>query len=112
MSDNTLKCYRCGQTYPVTDMRYTQSNKLVCKNCLNKANPNKAQMPETKEQKLASREENVEYVCSKCKYSFKRKASAAVGACPYCGRAGTLELKSNQGAANLIDESMDKRYDF
>lgn len=112
MSENTLKCYRCGQNHLVTDMRYTAANKMVCKHCLSKTNPKKTFSQEQNESKTASMERSVEYVCSKCNYKFKRKAEPPVNACPYCGRQGTLELQSSKGAASLIEESLDKKYDF
>ena len=99
---NTLKCYRCGREYPVSDMRYVTEKKMMCRFCVKQA-PLKKEAPE-KTPVL----KGIGYRCRSCNYKFKRNVTVSV--CPYCGRQGTLEA-SKKTAQSLIEESMDKKFD-
>jgi len=102
-----LKCYRCGQERPVTEMRYTSENKMTCKHCLERGKKSVPNPEPAREQ----RGEMEKLSCSKCKYSFRRKKGETVKTFPYCGRAGTVEKRTGLSANDLINESLDSRYD-
>lgn len=125
MSDVTIKCFRCGKSYPTTDMRFKSSsnNDLICKYCLSKNTTPQASavkqpkpMEPVKNTEFAMRPQKVvsnptidtvnEYKCGKCGYSFKRKKSADVTSCPYCGVEGKLQMKTAKSANSLINDSM------
>jgi DNA-directed RNA polymerase subunit RPC12/RpoP len=102
-------------------MRYTDTKKMICKYCMDhKQNVAKGNMsvPDHKKPIRALVEEDgpqeasVSYVCTACKYSFKRKKSVPVTSCPYCGKSGKIELKSATSASSIIKDSMDKRFEF
>ncbi|MBI5797514.1 hypothetical protein HZA98_01260 [Candidatus Woesearchaeota archaeon] len=40
-------------------------------------------------------EDIVQYVCSDCRFRFKRKASWSDPMCPNCGREGSFERSDN-----------------
>ena len=125
MSDVAIKCFKCGKSYPTSDMRFKSSsnNDLVCKYCLNKTAPpsvhNEIKQNVTPVKntgydipkkviaqlnKLVNEKMN-EYKCYKCGYSFKRKASLDVSKCPYCGSEKDLQMKSSKSADSLIEDS-------
>jgi DNA-directed RNA polymerase subunit RPC12/RpoP len=123
----TLKCYRCGKDNDVVDMRYAALNRMICKTCMEKGrNPPINDPVSSKKSKFSTfepkkdinspkediKEPIVEYVCSGCHYTFKRKKSANVFSCPYCNAEGTLELKSGKTADHFIKESTGERYDM
>jgi DNA-directed RNA polymerase subunit RPC12/RpoP len=122
-----IKCHSCGNEYETAEMRYSSDGQnLICISCLErKVTPTQergrpamhhaaapAKQPAQQEKPKAHGEEYVEYVCDKCKYAFTRKASMPVTRCPYCSHEGTVSAKSSRSAHSLLEESMDKRYDF
>ena len=124
MSDVLIKCFKCGKSYPTSDMRFKSSNNndLICKYCLNKTappsvhpepkqmiNPVKNEgysMPKRRVESSQVIDKMVEYKCGNCGYSFKRKSSADVSTCPYCGKSEQLQMKSAKSADSLINDSM------
>ncbi|MDD5332081.1 MAG: hypothetical protein PHE43_04695 [Candidatus Nanoarchaeia archaeon] len=52
----------------------------------------------------------LEYVCNSCRYNFRRKRSANVEVCPYCGKKA-VEPMSNRGAQIILDESSNRMFD-
>jgi DNA-directed RNA polymerase subunit RPC12/RpoP len=115
-----LKCYKCGEEYPATEMRYVDTKKMVCRHCLDRnKDVKKGKISEDERKKpiraLVEEEEQekvVSYNCTACKYSFKRKESVNVTTCPYCGKSGKVEMQKKNAASSIIKDSMDKRYDF
>ncbi len=108
---NKYKCQKCGKEYETKDIRFSAGNKLSCVYCLGmKTRDIEAAVPEPKGKK--PKEDTVEYVCSACNYSFKRKKKFVVASCPYCNKENTTTVKRTQDADKLVKDSMDRRYDF
>ncbi len=106
METAKYKCTKCGKNFTVSDIKYS-AGKIVCKFCLGEKHEEK---PMAKA--AAPPEEQTSYVCNSCTYRFKRKKSLVITACPYCGKEGTLTVKKDENASDLIKESLDRKYDF
>jgi DNA-directed RNA polymerase subunit RPC12/RpoP len=48
--------------------------------------------------------ERIAYVCRNCNFEFSRKSNIVVKRCPYCGKEGTVEVKSKNYASKLIED--------
>ena len=44
------------------------------------------------------------YVCTNCRYEFTRKTNVQFSSCPYCGKRGTVDLKTENFASKILDE--------
>lgn len=116
MVDINVKCRSCGQKSHIGNMKYhpETGKDLVCADCynsklvelnggskgqyaLNTIRKEKKALPKLKltgvKERLESNfqpkrnsSDTVDYKCSKCNYSFKRRKSFSVhSVCPYCG---------------------------
>lgn len=103
------KCAKCNKEYDTSEIRFSGSNTYTCVYCLGLKKKEIISEPVKKE---APKEEMVEYICSGCNYSFKRKKSFKFNSCPYCNKQGTVSMKKSLGADKIISESTDRRYDF
>jgi DNA-directed RNA polymerase subunit RPC12/RpoP len=98
-------CYKCKREYSVKEIKFTASNKYACVYCLGVVDK------EQKKEVTQVQEETIEYICTSCSYKFSRKKSFLVKSCPYCNKE-TVTVKSVKNANALINESMDKNFDF
>ena len=103
------KCNKCGREYETPEIRFSGGSKLECVYCLGIKQGGEKPGQEKEEK---PKEKMIEYLCTSCNYSFKRKRSADISRCPYCSKENTLTLKSSQSANKLLRESLDRKYDF
>ncbi|MEM2131310.1 MAG: hypothetical protein QXR96_02190 [Candidatus Woesearchaeota archaeon] len=99
-------CYKCNREYDSNEIRFTSNNKIACVYCL-AIKPREEKKTEIKEK---AKETLIDYSCGSCGYTFKRKESFIVRACPYCGKEGSITIKKKDTAEKLIKES--ENFDF
>jgi DNA-directed RNA polymerase subunit RPC12/RpoP len=107
--DKKYRCTKCKQEYDSEDIRFTGQSALMCVYCLGKKQ-RQAEQPKTAKEE--PQEENVNYFCNDCRYSFKRRASFKFNNCPYCGKSGSIIVKKPQTAEKLITDSVEPDFDF
>lgn len=118
--NDLIRCLKCKKEYPKTDMRYQsiKNNDLICKYCNDKGKTEKATvmfqtpMPiknegyEVKKPKNDAtkqpKEAMISYKCHNCGYAFKRKESAVVDKCPYCGKDEGLIINTAMDAESFL----------
>ncbi len=106
------KCYKCGNEYETSEIRFTGQNRYSCVYCLGlKTRAILSTVKETKQQE-AAKEDMVSYHCTACNYSFKRRKGFEFKSCPYCNKEGTVVMKKSEDAGKLLKESTDKSFDF
>jgi uncharacterized CHY-type Zn-finger protein len=105
------KCYKCGNEYETSDIRFTGSNKYSCVYCLGVKQRQITPVHEVKKQDT-SKEEMLTFHCGACNYSFRRKKGFVFTSCPYCNKEGTVIMKESNDASKLIKESSEKKFDF
>jgi hypothetical protein len=105
------KCYKCGNEYETSDIRFTGSNKYSCVYCLGVKQRSITPVHEVKKQDTG-KEELVTYHCGACNYSFRRKKGFVFTSCPYCNKEGTVIMKESNDAGKILKESTDKNFDF
>jgi len=106
---SAFKCIKCGREYSTNEIRFSSSNRLECVYCLGikQSNVKGEQKPDIKP--VA---EQISYQCTSCNYSFKRKKSASIASCPYCNKENTLTIKKMQDASAILNQSLDRKYEF
>lgn len=128
MNDDNLLiiCRVCGRKVLMHNMRLDDDKEnMICNDCYKKkasgiqptsvltrkAVENKPyDSPKGKSAKTKS-EKMLRYICTNCKYKFSRKESQQVAKCPYCGK-NSIVHDDQLGADKLINDSMDKKFDW
>lgn len=106
----TMKCYKCGHSYTVDQMRYGPDGKtLMCINCIERRHVEPIQVVEHKKEvpKKAekAKEGMTKYRCTSCNYKFSRASHLNVTKCPYCSKP---TIEQDGGIQSLIDHAEDE----
>ncbi len=122
--DVEVTCKRCSNKTLVRDMKYDLNGKdLICGRCyeLKVATSNRPKMaghfvePEKIDMNFVNSEDAkkiIKYYCTKCKFKFQRKlANGIPKTCPYCNKP-TVVKQFIGSADSLINESLDRKYEF
>ncbi len=111
-TDVKIKCYHCGNEYPMAMMRIGPDSKnLMCRNCLERKPVQKQEMIVSETKKNKQEEPTFkEYFCKECKYNFKRAKHISMSTCPYCGASGRLMVKGS--TAKIIADASKMKEDF
>ncbi len=118
-TDVRIKCFKCGGSYSMDQMRMDPNGKnLSCRNCLERKAPQKSpseigiagqSSQAGSSPSLQKSTEKVQYFCKACKYSFTRAAHIRIDSCPYCSNAGGIVRKGS--ATSLVKEIEDMEGD-
>lgn len=103
-------CTRCKREFNFDHIKYDDSKKLICTECLEK-------QQSILRKKLASEKPDdnapVNYICTSCRFKFViKKGSPKSRKCPYCSSTKILVVKKYKDENDLISDSMNPRYDF
>jgi predicted RNA-binding Zn-ribbon protein involved in translation (DUF1610 family) len=125
--DNMLIiCRVCGRKVLMHNMRPDDDGEhMICNDCWKKksgvksavspfgkkAVENSAYEPPKSKAKVEKSEKMVHYICTACRYKFSRKTSQEIHKCPYCGKE-KIVVDSALGADKLLNDSMDKKFDW
>ncbi len=104
-----MKCYKCGHSYTVDEMRYGPDGKtLMCINCIERRHVEPIRVVEHKKElpkKAAKSKEGMRiYRCTSCNYKFSRAAHLNITRCPYCSKQ---TVEPDGGIQSLIDHAED-----
>ena len=103
-------CSRCRKEFNFNNIKYNEDGALVCLDCL------KIKKPEGKKnlrKEHGSEAETVDLICVSCRYKFSvKKGSAKSVKCPYCAKTNLMLIKKYKDEHDLIDDSMDAKYDY
>jgi len=114
-----IVCRSCGRKVLMHNMRQDGTGEnMVCVDCYKRNSPTKtmsisekaAEQSQPLRKSVEHKEPMNKYICTSCKYKFSRKQSQEVGKCPYCGK-NTIITDNQLGAAKLLNESNDKRFE-
>jgi Zn finger protein HypA/HybF involved in hydrogenase expression len=102
-----IKCYKCGNSYTSSEMRYDpdKPERLTCRDCLSKKDKRETTVYDNKPKEG---DQKVKYYCIKCHYKFVRRKSAVVESCPYCG--GT-NLTTKTDADSILKRAEDEEFE-
>jgi len=102
-------CTRCKSRVPFNQVRYDRNQKLVCFSCLGIL-----EKEHKKEDQLRAADfAKIHLICMKCRYKFSiTKGSRQKVQCPYCNGTQLMQVKKYKDENDLINESMDERFDY
>lgn len=102
-------CSRCRREFNFNSIRYDEGRRLICVECLQKANK------PGKRDAAGKPNENppVNFICIGCRFKFSvRKESPKALKCPYCGKTKLMLVRKYKDENDLINESMNPRFDY
>ena len=102
-------CSRCKKEFNFNSIKYDTDRSLICLGCFDKQ-----QELKNKEIKSEKPEDHGEkkYICVNCRFNFSVKKGSPKGLhCPYCGKEQTMLIKKYKDENDLIEDSMDPRFD-
>jgi DNA-directed RNA polymerase subunit RPC12/RpoP len=103
-------CSRCRKEFNFNNIKYDSDNSLICIDCLNKKT--KLEKKHKKEEK-PQEPEKINFICLECRYKFKLKKDQLNAAkCPFCGKRRLMLVKRYKDENDLINDSMDPRFDY
>ena len=102
-------CSRCKREFNFDNIKYDDNKKLVCVECLKK-------MQKIANKNFASEKpddnEPINFICMSCRFKFSvKKGSPKAMKCPYCGKTKLMLVKKYKDEDDLINDSMDARFD-
>ncbi|MAG92004.1 hypothetical protein CMO83_04985 [Candidatus Woesearchaeota archaeon] len=103
-------CSRCKKEYNFNSIKYTKDRSIICVNCLG----NQQQL-EKKEVKIGKPDEQkkVNFICLNCRFKFSvRKGSPKALKCQFCGKTRLMVVKRYKDEDDLINDSMDSKFDY
>lgn len=104
-------CSRCRKDFNFDNIRYDENNRLICVECLDKQQ--KTEKKEKLSLEKADAGEEIRFICVSCRFKFSvRKGSPKAVKCPYCGRTKLMLVKKYKNENDLINDSMDPRFDY
>ena len=103
-------CSRCKREFNFNNIKYDESKKLICIECLEKS------QTLTKKEVFSERpddNEPVNFICASCRFKFSvKKGSPKAVKCPYCGKTKLMLVKKYKDEDDLIKDSMNPRFDY
>jgi len=104
-------CTRCRKEFNFDNIRYDENNKLICVSCLEKQQ--KIEKKEKLSMEKAEEGEAINLICVECRFNFSvKKGSPKAIKCPYCGKTRLMIVKRYKDENDLINDSMDTRFDY
>ena len=103
-------CTRCKREFNFNNIKYDESKKLVCVECLEKTQKLiKKQLSKEK----PDDNEPINFICLGCRFKFSvKKGSPKAVKCAYCGKTKLMIVKKYKDENDLINDSMDPRFDY
>ena len=104
-------CSRCRREVDFDSIKYDQNNKLICVECLGKQQ--KIEKKEKLSLEKAGEGEAVNFICVSCRFKFSiKKETQKEAKCPYCGKTRLMLVKRYKDENDLINDSIDPRFDY
>jgi DNA-directed RNA polymerase subunit RPC12/RpoP len=104
-------CNRCKREVDFDSIKYDENNKLICVECLGKQQ--KIERKEKLSLEKAGEGESVNFICVSCRFKFSiRKGTQKEAKCPYCSKTRLMLVKRYKDENDLINDSMDPRFDY
>ena len=102
-------CSRCKREFNFNNIKYDENKKLICVECLEKTQ-------KLIKKKLAKENPDdnkpTDFICVSCRFKFSiKKNSQQTFKCPYCGKTKLMVVKKYKDENDLINDSMDSRFD-
>jgi LSD1 subclass zinc finger protein len=103
------QCTRCKGKFPFNQIRYDRNQKLVCFTCLGILEKEQQQKDRMSAQDFVK----LHFICMNCRFKFSfTKGSQKKLKCPYCNGTQLMQVKKYKDENDLIQESMDERFDY
>lgn len=100
-SDIVMKCSRCPNSAPISEMRYAKDGKsLLCPACSGVKPAPVTTTPKRTELKLNG--PATKYKCTACSFTFIR-STLKPNKCPYCGKESVVKM-SEISSHHLLNE--------
>lgn len=104
-------CSRCKKEFNFDNIKYDTNNKLICVECLGKQQ--KIEKKEKLSMERAEEGEEIKFICVSCRFKFSvKRGSPKTIKCPYCGKTKLMLVKKYKDENDLINDSMDPRFDY
>lgn len=104
-------CTRCKRDFDFDNIKYDHNNKLICVECLGKQQ--KLEKKEKLSVEKADEGQPIKFICVNCRFKFNvKKGSQKEIKCPFCGKTKLMLVKKYKDENDLINDSMDPRFDY
>ena len=104
-------CTRCKREFNFDNIKYDDNNKLICVECLGKQQ--KLEKKEKLSVEKAYEGQPIKFICVSCRFKFNvKKGSPKEIRCPFCGKTKLMLVKKYKDENDLINDSMDPRFDY
>ena len=104
-------CARCRREFNFDNIKYDHNNKLICVECLGKQQ--KLEKKEKLSLEKAGEGGAIKFICVSCRFKFSvKKGSPKAVKCPFCGKTKLMLVKKYKDENDLINDSMDPRFDY
>ncbi len=103
------KCSKCKKEFNFSSIKYDEGHSLVCVECLSK----RQALKKKEESEKTEGQEAIKLICVSCRFKFSvRKGSLKALKCPYCAKTKIMVVKKYKDEDDLINDSMDSRFDY
>ncbi len=104
-------CLRCKREFNFDNIKYDESNRLICVECLEKQR--KIEKKEKLKLETAVDGEKIDFICVSCRFKFSvKKGSQQEAKCPYCSKTKLMLVKKYKDEDDLIKDASDPRFDY
>lgn len=110
-SQEVYLCTRCKEKFSLEEVKYDRRAQLVCLKCLGSTEPKRERKTDVRSF-VRKMEPSPQFICMDCRYRFRRKQGSTKNDCPYCGSSQLMNVKRLKDLNDLIDSSMDERFDY
>ena len=102
-------CTRCKREFNFDNIKYDENKKLICVECMEK---NQKILNKKLAREKPEDSKPIDFICVSCRFKFSiRKDSQQNFKCPYCGKTKLMVVKKYKDENDLINDSMDSRFD-
>ena len=102
-------CSRCKREFNFNNIKYDENKKLICVECLEK---NQKLLKKNLAREKPEDDRPIDFICVSCRFKFSiKKNSQQTFKCPYCGKTKLMVVKKYKDENDLINDSMDPRFD-
>ncbi|HLG23596.1 MAG TPA: hypothetical protein VI564_01565 [Candidatus Nanoarchaeia archaeon] len=102
-------CSRCKKEFNFNNIKYDSDNLLVCLECIKNKVPPIAKKKESKPEQP----DKLNFICLECRFKFNIKREQLNSAkCPFCSKRRMMLVKRYKDENDLIEDSMNPRFDY
>ena len=104
-------CSKCKKEFNFGNIKYDLDKALICVQCLEKME--QLEKKERLKSEKQEQQEAVKFICVSCRFKFSfKKGSPNALKCPNCGKTKLMVVKKYKDENDLINDSMNPRFDY